>query len=410
MKLTEKQEKQLNERIRLNMDIQETELFGVQENSRMKLRREGRRAALLGAAMLLLYVLAVLFTNDVTVNTFGLSRVFEQLRQRTNDIVDLILGNTLSTGIHFFITQFTAPLLVGMALAASGACYQGLFHNPMASPTTLGITSGGMVGAAVYQLFFSNLSAATLVVNSYAGLSVAAAEMSILDRYVQQFFVMAGCSIVVLFVMLLAKIAGKGKIDTVALLLGGTVFTTTINSILSLALYIMTLTGYSSTLTDSIRGMLAGQFGSISSPTTLLVMSIPIVIPLIILLCMSNRLNVIAFGEEEATAMGVNVGRERLIMIILTTIITGTTVAFCGQISFVGLMVPQFARFVVGTDYKYLLPASTFLGGVIMLLAYVLYYTLGFAFSVGTYVNAVGSVVFLIFMIHYRRKGHADWT
>ncbi|MCD8357758.1 MAG: iron ABC transporter permease, partial [Oscillospiraceae bacterium] len=335
---------------------------------------------------------------------------FEQLRQRTNDIVDLILGNTLSTGIHFFITQFTAPLLVGMALAASGACYQGLFHNPMASPTTLGITSGGMVGAAVYQLFFSNLSAATLVVNSYAGLSVAAAEMSILDRYVQQFFVMAGCFIVVLFVMLLAKIAGKGKIDTVALLLGGTVFTTTINSILSLALYIMTLTGYSSTLTDSIRGMLAGQFGSISSPTTLLVMSIPIVIPLIILLCMSNRLNVIAFGEEEATAMGVNVGRERLVMIILTTIITGTTVAFCGQISFVGLMVPQFARFVVGTDYKYLLPASTFLGGVIMLLAYVLYYTLGFAFSVGTYVNAVGSIVFLIFMIHYRRKGHADWT
>ncbi|MCD7860853.1 MAG: iron ABC transporter permease, partial [Oscillospiraceae bacterium] len=145
-------------------------------------------------------------------------------------------------------------------------------------------------------------------------------------------------------------------------------------------------------------------------PTMLLVMSIPIVIPLIILLCMSNRLNVIAFGEEEATAMGVNVGRERLVMIILTTIITGTTVAFCGQISFVGLMVPQFARFVVGTDYKYLLPASTFLGGVIMLLAYVLYYTLGFAFSVGTYVNAVGSVVFLIFMIHYRRKGHADWT
>ncbi|MCD8240583.1 MAG: iron ABC transporter permease, partial [Oscillospiraceae bacterium] len=178
----------------------------------------------------------------------------------------------------------------------------------------------------------------------------------------QQFSVMAGCFIVVLFVMLLAKIAGKGKIDTVALLLGGTVFTTTINSILSLALYIMTLTGYSSTLTDSIRGMLAGQFGSISSPTTLLVMSIPIVIPLIILLCMSNRLNVIAFGEEEATAMGVNVGRERLVMIILTTIITGTTVAFCGQISFVGLMVPQFARFVVGTDYKYLLPASTFLG------------------------------------------------
>lgn len=108
--------------------------------------------------------------------------------------------------------------------------------------------------------------------------------------------------------------------------------------------------------------------------------------------------------------MGVNVGRDRLIMIILTTIMTGTTIAFCGQISFIGLMVPQFARFFVGTNYKYLLPASAFLGGIFMLLAFDIYYTLNFAFTVGTYVNAVGSIAFLIFMIRYRRKGHADWT
>lgn len=410
MKLSENDKRKLEQRIQLNMDLQENQLFRSQESRRISIGREKRRTILSGVALVLLFILSILFTNDVLVGNFGLSRVVEQLTQRVNDIIDLCLGNPLSTAIHFFLTEFTAPIIVGMALASAGACYQGLFHNPMASPTMLGVTSGGMLGGAIYMIFFPNFSLLTLATSSYAELSVAFLDMSILDRYVQQFFVMGGCFIVIIAVMILAKISGRGKIDTVALMLGGTIFTTTISSILSLIAYILTLTGYSYSLSTSIRGMLAGQFGTITSPKTLLVMSLPILIPLILLLFMSNKLNVIAFGEEEAASMGVNVGRDRLIMIILTTIMTGTTIAFCGQISFIGLMVPQFARFFVGTNYKYLLPASAFLGGIFMLLAFDIYYTLNFAFTVGTYVNAVGSIAFLIFMIRYRRKGHADWT
>ena len=410
MKLSESEKRKLEQRIQLNMDIQENQLFRSQESCRLSIAQEKRRTILFGVALVLLFIVSILFTNDVLFGNFGISRVVEQLKQRVNDVIDLCLGNPLSTGIHFFLTQFAAPIVVGMALAGAGACYQGLFHNPMASPTMLGVTSGGMLGGTIYMLFFSNLSVVALTTSGYAELSVAFADMSILDRYIQQFFIMGGCFIVIIFVMILAKISGKGKINTVALMLGGTVFTTTISSILELTAYILTLTGYSYTLSTSIRGMLAGQFGSITSPKTLLVMSIPILIPLILLLFMSNKLNVIAFGEEEAASMGVNVGRDRLIMIILTTIMTGTTIAFCGQVSFVGLMVPQFARFFVGTDYKYLLPTSAFLGGIFMLLAFDLYYTLNFSFTVGTYVNVVGSIAFLIFMIRYRRKGHADWT
>lgn len=410
MRLSESEKRKLDQRIQMNMDIQENQLFRSQENRRMSIAQEKRRTILFGVALVLLFILSVLFTCNVFRSGFGLSRIVEQVTQRVNDIVDLCLGNPLSTGIHFFLTQFAAPVVVGMALASAGACYQGLFHNPMASPTMLGVSSGGMLGAAVYLLFFSHLSAITLVSNGYAEMSGTFMAMSILDRYIQQFFVMAGCFIVVVAVIILAKISGKGKINTVALMLGGTVFTTTITSILDLVAYIMTLTGYSYTLSASIHSMLAGQFASITSPQTLGVMSIPILIPLVILLFMSNKLNVIAFGEEEAASMGVNVGRDRLIMIILTTIMTGTTIAFCGQISFVGLMVPQFARFFVGTNYKYLLPTSAFLGGIVMLLAFDLYYTLNFSFSVGIYVNTVGSIAFLIFMIRYRRKGHADWT
>ncbi len=410
MKLTEQEKRKLDQRIQLNMDIQEDQLFRSQESRRLSIRQEKKRTILFGVALAVLFILSILFTCDIFYNGFGFSRIAEQMTQRVNDIIDLCLGNPLSTGIHFFLTQFAAPVIVGMALASAGACYQGLFHNPMASPTMLGVTSGGMVGAAVYTLFFSHLSLVTVSVSGYQEMSGALEGMSILERYTQQLFIMGGCFAVVTIVIILAKISGRGKLDTVALMLGGTVFTTTISSILSLAVYILTLTDYSSTVTSSIRGMLAGQFGSITSPQTLMVMSVPIFLPMILLVAMSNKLNVIAFGEEEAASMGVNVGRDRLIMIILTTIMTAATVAFCGQISFVGLMVPQFARFFVGTNYRYLLLTSAFMGGIVMLLAFDLYYAFDFSFSVGTYVNAVGGAAFLIFMIQYRRKGHADWT
>lgn len=410
MRLSESEKRKLDQRIQLNMDLQENQLFRSQEDRRRSIGKEKRRTILFGVALVLLFIISVLFTCNVRLSGFGLSRVVEQLTQRVNDIVDLCLGNPLSTGIHFFLSQFASSVIVGMGLASAGACYQGLFHNPMASPTMLGVTSGGMLGGTIYLLFFANWSLMALTANRYEEMNIVYTSMSFLDRYIQPFFVMAGCFVIVIIVMILAKISGKGKIDTVALMLGGTIFTTTINSILSLVVYILTLTGNAYVLSDTIQDMLAGQFSATSNPTTLLVMSVPILIPMIILMFMSNKLNVIAFGEEEAASMGVNVGRDRLIMIILTTIMTGTTVAFCGQINFVGLMVPQFARFFVGTNYKYLLPASAFLGGIFMLLAYDLYYSINFGFTVGTYANVVGSVAFLIFMIRYRRKGHADWT
>ena len=134
------------------------------------------------------------------------------------------------------------------------------------------------------------------------------------------------------------------------------------------------------------------------------------IVPMILLFFLTGRLNVIAFGEDEARTMGVNVERTRVLFIILTTVMTAVTIAFCGQVSFIGLMIPQLARFVVGTDYRYLLPASAFLGGMAMLLGYVVHYSMNFAMSVGAYVNSIGSVVFLVMMIYYKRSGRADWT
>ena len=101
MRLSESEKRKLDQRIQMNMDIQENQLFRSQENRRMSIAQEKRRTILFGVALVLLFILSVLFTCNVFRSGFGLSRIVEQVTQRVNDIVDLCLGNPLSTGIHW---------------------------------------------------------------------------------------------------------------------------------------------------------------------------------------------------------------------------------------------------------------------------------------------------------------------
>ena len=127
-----------------------------------------------------------------------------------------------------------------------------------------------------------------------------------------------------------------------------------------------------------------------------------------VLMLMCGRLNLIAFGEEEARMMGVDLGLERTVIVLLSTVMTAAVVAFCGAISFVGLIVPHLARHVAGNDFRRLTPACAFLGGLFLLLAFDLSYMLNYVVNAGLIVNVAGGGIFLISMIRYRRRGHAD--
>ena len=87
---------------------------------------------------------------------------------------------------------------------------------------------------------------------------------------------------------------------------------------------------------------------------------------------------------------------------------TAAVVAFCGAISFIGLIAPHFARMVAGNDFRCLVPASAFLGGIFMLLACDLSYMMNGMLNAGNIVNITGAAFFLVFMTRYRRKGNAD--
>jgi len=400
----------LNERIKLKMDMESGRLFMDEEARRVAVAKEQRRVTLLGVGMVVVFVLSVLLAVNTFNPNFSAAWLGQIFMRRINDVVDLLTGNHLQSGIHLFITQFACALVAGCALAISGACFQAIFHNPMASPTILGVESGGALGATVYVLFFYTPGLSAILHGSYEDYAFEVHSASIWQRFGQYFSVFLGCLAIVVIVMLITKISGRGRIKTVPLMVGGMIFTASISSFISLASYYAAITSGNPALVEIIRNLESGTFNPISTPQLLMYFAVPVIFASVIMLIMSNRLNVIAFGEEEAKTMGVNLRVDRVIFLLLSTILTAAVVAFCGTISFVGLIIPHFARFIVGNNFRHLIPASMFLGAIFMLLAFDLSYMTNNILNAGSIVNLAGGIIFAVFMVRYRRRGKADWA
>lgn len=410
MRIPEEKREALDSRIRLNMEEEQELLFGSREKRRFHVRREWRAVAICGIAMLVVFILSFFLCGNLLNGNFSLAWVTKYVVRRFRDLTDLLTGNRLQTGVHFFLCTFICPMLAGMGLAASGACFQALFRNPMASPTLLGIESGGSLGATVYVLFLYTPTISGLLQVSYEGYAIEYHAMTVWQKYGQYLTTFAGCIVVVVIVLILTKLSGRGKVETVPLMVGGMVFTSFISTAVTAVKYYEATVGGNSMVVEEIASLQAGSFNNIASPPLLMCFSIPVILPVIVLFLLSGRLNIIAFGEEEARLMGVKVGFDRTFLIILTTVVTAAVVAFCGNIGFVGLIVPHLARRIVGSDFRHLVPASAFLGGIFMVLAYDISYMVNGLVDTGTVINVVGGFAFVIVMLKYRRQRNADWA
>ena len=399
-----------NETPRLRMAEGAQSLFADDERKRFSLNRDARNTVIMGVSMLAVFVLSVLFTFNLLHPNFSAAWVSQMVIRRMRDIVDLFSGNRLQSGIHFFLCQFVTPMIAGVALGASGACFQGVFRNPIASPTMLGVEAGGSLGATIYALFFYVPPLAMLLRTSYEGYAIELGAMTAWQKYGQYFFVLIGCVVVTMIVMSLLNASGRGRVGMTPMIVGGMVFTGTITSMISMAQFYVMASGGSPMITETVRALQLGTFQNISSPALLLMFSVLVLVPFTAMLVFSARLNVIVLGDQEARVMGVSINRDRYILVMLSALMTAAVVAFCGSINFVGLVVPHFARMASGNDFRRLVPASAFLGGIFMLLAHVLSYMLNGMLNAGSIVSIVGAVVFFVFMTRYRRKGNADWS
>ncbi len=233
--------------------------------------------------------------------------------------------------------RILTAIVTGAALASAGAAYQGIFCNPMVSPDILGASTGAGFGAAIGILL--SLPAFGIQFTAFT----------------------FGLIAVGLSVFITASV-GRVYNVILVLVLAGMIVSSMFGSFIAVAKYIADPYRQLQEITFWLMGSLA------SIDTKSMKIVIPIVfIGIILLYCIRWRINIMTFGDEEAKALGVNTTAVRLIVIMAATLITSAVVSLCGQIAWVGLIIPHLSRMLIGPDYNKLLPLSMLMGGTYLL-------------------------------------------
>lgn len=291
----------------------------------------------------------------------------------TGDIPDSIV----TIIINVRLPRVILSALVGAALSLSGAVMQGLLKNPLADGSTLGITSGGALGA---------------VISIAAGFNL-------------PFFPNGGLvfmSILFSFLSLLLILTLTYKIDynmsNQTIILTGVIFSMLASSITSL---IVSLSG------NNLKQVVFWTMGSFSGRGwSYVALMIPFfIIGAIPLLFLSRELDAFSLGEEQAEYIGVNTKRIKFLILILVSILVGVSVAVSGTIGFVGLVIPHMTRFITGPNHKKLLPVSALFGAGFLMATDLLSRTIlsPAELPIGVVTSLIGAILFIY--IFYSRTG-----
>lgn len=233
------------------------------------------------------------------------------------------------------LPRILAAMLVGAGLSAAGAAFQGVFRNPLVSPYILGVAAGAGFGASLAIL----LSDSTVLVQLSAllfGLFAVFCSYSLSKVY--------------------------KSAPTLVLILGGIVVGAFFSSLISLIKFV-------ADPYEKLPAIVFWLMGSLANinPTVLASTGTVIVLALIILVFLGWRINILAMGETEARAFGIDTKLERGIVIFLCTLITAAATCLVGIIGWVGLVIPHIGRLLVGPDNRKLIPACISLGACYLL-------------------------------------------
>ena len=246
---------------------------------------------------------------------------------------------------HHILTQIRVPrvlfaFIAGSGLALCGMVFQAMFNNPLATPFTLGVASGASLGATLYV---------------YLGLS-----FSLLGVDGSTFAAFSGALIAISFVYSISHFRKGFSSET--LLLTGVAISFFFSSLIL-------FTQYLSNVTDSFR-ILRWLMGGLSIVGYHdVIQLLPFVsLCVAIILWLTRELNLLMAGDDIALSRGVAVQHVRYLLFFVTSLCVGAIVALCGPIGFVGMMVPHICRLLIGSDHRWLAPATLLFGGGFLVL------------------------------------------
>ena len=370
-----------------------------------KFKKGNRVMVVLGVVLVMVFFFSTAMFVTVQPEHLHLSFILEQSREQTMRFFNFVTGAGAEGGIQFITYRYIMIVLAGACLAASGAVYQGTFKNILASPTTLGVMSGGTLGNILYALFFASVATESVRLSE---LSTANTEFTLLSRNIQSFMVLLGCFGAVVIVVGITLMLGRGKIKSNNLIITGIIFSSVIGSFSGLVQYSIIMKNPSDPRLDIIRAMTMGGFGNAYKYDQLLMMLLFLAPCVIILMCMAGRMDILALGDEQARTMGLNVTVFKNVIIGINTVMTAVIIAFCGQIGFIGFIIPLAARRLVGPGFRRLLPASMLMGATLLLIIYDVAHLLSMIQYMNVLTSAFGSIVMVIALLKGGGVARAD--
>ena len=281
-----------------------------------------------------------------------------------------VLKNVL---LDIRLPRILAASLIGAALSVSGAAYQAMFVNPLVSPSLLGVLGGASFGAALGIVYLKSWYA--VQISSFVGgLAAVAVAVGIARIY---------------------------RVNTtIMLVLGGIISGALFTSLLELVKYLADPYNQLPTIVYWLMGNLSQTDREMTFKG-----GIPICLGLGILIFLARHLNVLSMGDEEAKALGVNVQRVRMVVVLCATVVSALTVVIAGSIGWVGLIIPHFTRMLTGPDNERLLPTAALIGaGYLVIVDDICRLAFSFELPIGVVTSLVGIPCFA-FVLRNARKG-----
>ncbi|AXH09399.1 ABC transporter permease [Malaciobacter halophilus] len=287
--------------------------------------------------------LILLFTIFVSLALGKYPISFEQM---LNYLYSLLISNSLDESLQMIdniimeirLPRVIAAILIGASYAVSGASFQAMFINPLVSPGILGVLSGSAFGAALAIAFFDSW-------------------------FLTQLFSFSFGILAVIFAIFVTMIYQNRANNSLILILGGIISGSAFSTLLSIVKF--TADPY-----EKLPSIVYWLMGSLSyiELNQIIVVFFPMLFGILTLIMVSKYLNILSFSEEEAKSMGVNTKLIRTIVIIVATFISAISVCLAGMIGWIGLIIPHFARLLVGANNQVLLPTCAFLGAIFLLI------------------------------------------
>ena len=296
-------------------------------------------------------------------------------------VFDHFLGSIDNETKDFVIFQIRLPRIVagivgGAGLAVCGVVMQSTMKNPLADPYTTGISSGASFGATL----------AIVVGMSFVGGDYAIVINAFVFALIPMFLIMAISSI--------------RRASSTMIILCGIAVMYIFNAMTTLLMLMAK--------PDDLASVFSWQVGTLSLAKweDIPVMLTFVAVGFAILWALSSRINVLSSGDDNAKSVGINADRLRLICLLIVSLVAASIVSFTGIIGFIGLVCPHMCRIIIGSDNKYLIPASMALGAALLTLADLIGRTIiaPTQLQVGVVTAFIGGPVFLYLLIREKKE------